>query len=95
MNIDLHIEELVLHGFAPGDRHAVERAIRAELTRLLLGSSEERSNGSVNHLDGGEIRLPAQEDPDSVGVGIARAIHAGLPGRESGSDHPERESISH
>ena len=28
-NVELHIEELVLHGFAPGDRHRIGEAVRA------------------------------------------------------------------
>jgi hypothetical protein len=34
-SINLHIEELVLHGFAPGDRHRISEAVEQELTRLI------------------------------------------------------------
>ena len=34
-NIELHIEELVLHGFEPGDRHRIGEAIERELARLF------------------------------------------------------------
>jgi len=34
-DIHLHIEELVLHGFAPGDRHQISEAMQQELTRLI------------------------------------------------------------
>ena len=33
--IELHIEELVLHGFAPGDRHPIGDAVEHELIRLF------------------------------------------------------------
>jgi hypothetical protein len=33
--IELHIEELVLHGFAAHDRHAIHDAIVSQLTTLL------------------------------------------------------------
>lgn len=33
--IDLHIGELVLHGFSPHQRYAIAEAVEMELTRLL------------------------------------------------------------
>ncbi len=33
--VDLHIEELVLHGFSPGDRFRIGEAVELELTRLI------------------------------------------------------------
>jgi hypothetical protein len=33
--LDLSIEELVLHGFRPGDRYAIADAVERELTRLF------------------------------------------------------------
>ena len=33
--IELHIEELVLHGFAPADRYRIGDTVQRELTRLL------------------------------------------------------------
>ena len=35
-NIELHIEELVLHGFSPRDRDAIGEAVQRELTRLFV-----------------------------------------------------------
>lgn len=35
MNVELHIEQLVLHGFAPSDRYRIGAAIQQELARLL------------------------------------------------------------
>jgi hypothetical protein len=34
--IELHIDRLVLDGFAPGDRHRIADALRIELARLLV-----------------------------------------------------------
>jgi hypothetical protein len=36
-NIELHIEELVLHGFPPSARHAVAESIRTALESRLAG----------------------------------------------------------
>lgn len=33
--LDLRIDELVLHGFRPGDRYAIAAALEQELTRLF------------------------------------------------------------
>ena len=38
MNLHVHIEELVLHGFAPGDRARIGEAVRVELGRLFRES---------------------------------------------------------
>ena len=33
--IEVHIEQIVLHGYAPGDTHRLGEALQAELTRLV------------------------------------------------------------
>ena len=35
MQFELNIEELVMHGFTPGDRHRIGEAVEQELTQLL------------------------------------------------------------
>ena len=34
-NVELHIEELVLRGFAPGDRYRIGEAVERELAHLF------------------------------------------------------------
>ena len=79
--INLHIEELVLHGFAPGDRHRISEAIQQELTRLI---SEQplRANKTISleQVDAGSFQLQKQPPPARVGAQIAGAIHGGLAG---------------
>lgn len=80
-SVRLHIEELVLQGFAPGDRHAISEAVQSELARLLAdrplpamlhrGRSHER-------VDGGSVRLAGGAGASAVGAQIAGAIHGGL-----------------
>jgi hypothetical protein len=53
--VEVTIDELVLHGFAPGDRYAIAEALQGELARLLsergvpaawsLSGAVERGNG--------------------------------------------------
>ncbi len=81
MNIELHIEELVLHGVAPGDRHAVGGAVQAELTRLFAESGAPRglaAGGSVGRIDAGTVNLTNGAGADGLGTGVARAVHGGL-----------------
>ena len=80
--IELHIEELVLEGFAHADRHRVADAIEGELTRLLAAHglppalTAARLEGA--RLDAGTVRLKQGGAPRAAGKEIARAIHGGL-----------------
>ncbi len=80
-SINLHIEELVLHGFAPGDRHGIGEAVQVELARLLseqpLPTSLGKKN-SLEHVNAGTIQLRKDARPGVVGGQIASAIHGGL-----------------
>ncbi|HYH79038.1 MAG TPA: hypothetical protein VEX86_04555 [Longimicrobium sp.] len=79
--IHLHVEEIVLDGVDPADRHAVGDAVRAELARLLaergLGAALAASGGA-QRLDAGTITLAPGAPAAEVGAGIARAVHAGI-----------------
>jgi hypothetical protein len=86
MDIELHIEELVLHGFASGDHHRVAAAVRLELTRLLatqgatsLAADPRALKGlNVERLNAGSISITPGSRPQSTGRAIARAIYHGL-----------------
>ena len=79
--IELHIDELVLHGFAASERHAIGAAVERELARLIGGQgltpAIERS-GTRGRVDGGAFDLAAGAPADAVGTQIAQAIYAGL-----------------
>ena len=81
--IDLHIEELVLHGFDPRDRHAIADAVQQELTRLVAERGLSAVNGpaEVARLDGGTIELNATRG-SVAGAPIAQAVHSTLSGGE-------------
>ena len=65
--VQLHIEELVLHGFAPADRYRIAAAVQLELTRLLAehgvspalqqGGEAQRLNVIFGYLLAGWITL--------------------------------------
>ena len=80
-NIELHIEELLLHGFDHVNRHRVGEAVKCELTRLLterdVPSSLSRS-GDFSTLDGGAFNLPSGSKPEAIGAQVAQSVYTGF-----------------
>ena len=80
-NVELHIEELVLHGFAASDRHAIATAVEAELGRLLavegLPASFEAA-GMVGRVDAPSFEVTRDSAPSQLGQDIARSVYRGL-----------------
>jgi hypothetical protein len=87
--VDLQIDELVLHGFRPGDRYEIAAAIEQELVRLLgasgappalLDSAASEKGLATDQIDSGSFTLPRDARPATVGEEVARAIHRSLAG---------------
>ena len=82
--VELHIEELVLHGFSPGDRHAIAAAVQNELSRLLSAQFAEALPGSFaqsserERLDAGAFNVAPGANSNAVGNQIAQTVHRGL-----------------
>ncbi len=79
--VELHIEELVLYGLAPADRHRLAEAVRRELTRLLTeqGVPPRLSRGGeVTQLDGGSFHAEPGLRAEAAGARVARAVYGGL-----------------
>jgi hypothetical protein len=81
-NIKLHIEELVLHGFAPNDRYAIADAVESELSHLLATQFAERgAQSSLAHnaeharLDAGSFHVTLGDKSSAIGAQIAQAVH--------------------
>ena len=80
-SVELHIEELALHGFAASERHLIGDAFERELTRLLTTRGVPLA---IAH--GGEIARPGEVafevqpgfDAETTGVQLAQAIYEGL-----------------
>lgn len=80
-NLELHIEELVLHGFAPGDRHRIGDAVERELARLFTehGLPPNLSQGfETGRLDAGSFNFAPGAKPEAVGAEVARALYGGF-----------------
>jgi hypothetical protein len=78
--VELHIEELVLHGFAPGDRHRIADAVQAELARRLGEVPVDAQARRIAHLDAGAFQLPPRAPAAAVGSQVAGALHTALTG---------------
>lgn len=80
-DIELVIDELVLHGFERKDRHRIGQAIQDELMRLLSGAenvSPFRTSQEVAHVDAGSVRVPQGAAPSVVGSQVAQAVYRGI-----------------
>ena len=80
-NVELHIEELVLRGFAPGDRYRIGEAVERELARLFAEQDMPPSlaqGGEFAHLDGGAFKVASGSKPEAIGAQVAQAVFGGL-----------------
>ncbi len=80
-NIELHIEELVLHGFPGANAYEVGDAVQREIGRLL----QERGlpanlpgNLHIDRLNGGTFTLSSPHQAIAIGNGIADSVYKGL-----------------
>jgi len=79
--VELHIEELVLHGFAAGDRYRIANAVEHELARLMGegGPPESLKNPLVlERIDGGAFNVKAGLEARAAGTEIAQAVYRSL-----------------
>jgi hypothetical protein len=82
-SVELTIEDLVLHGFSPGDRHAIGDSFERELARLIAAHGLPGLNGeglSVDRLDAGSIQVRQQSRREEVGIGVAESVFRRLRG---------------
>lgn len=80
--IELEIGELVLHGFAPGDRGQIGEVVERELARLLgerPPPNWSQSDGATR-LDGGAFEVAQGTGAEAIGAQIARALYAAIGG---------------
>jgi hypothetical protein len=78
--IELHIEELVLTGFAARDRAHIGAAVERELTRLIMlqtlsAGSQFEAPPSASRLDAGSFQLASAASPRIVGRRIAQSVY--------------------
>lgn len=91
MNLELHIEELVLHGFSPEDRHRIADAVRAELERRLVGPGAAQrlgvladgSGAPIDRLDAGSLQVADPARPAAIGAQVGGALASALSGGDA------------
>jgi len=80
-HIQLHIDELILHGFAPGDRYRIAESLELELKRLLAEQGTPpllRENQALTQIDAGSFEVAPNSRPEAVGTQVAYAIYRRL-----------------
>ena len=83
MNINLHIDRLVLDGvpLAPNQRPALQTAVEAELTRLLASDGWQDtmlSGESLYRVPTAGIEVAHDASPVQLGAQIAGAVYWGI-----------------
>ncbi len=79
--VKVHIEELVLHGFAPADRARIATAVEDELARLIGEGGWPGVRGNPvtrDRIDGGAFKVKPGTKPQAAGTEIARAVFQSL-----------------
>lgn len=89
MNINLHIERLVLEGLpiAQGAGPLVQHAVEAELSRLLAdGVSPGLSGGgALPRVPAGAIQLTKDVSAAAIGRQIAQSVYGGIADESRGN----------
>jgi hypothetical protein len=85
MNINIHIERLILDGLpiSHSQRPLVQAAVEAELARLLAADGLDSgliAGGAMPSVPGGSIQLMSDGNPHTLGQQIAQAVYGGIGG---------------
>ena len=83
MNINLHIERLILDGLpiTPSQGPVVQAAVEAELTRLLTENglaASLQTDLAVPSVRANGIQLTAGSNPAQMGTQIAQSVYSGM-----------------
>jgi hypothetical protein len=79
--VELHIDELVLHGVPPSERQRIGEALRVELARLFAerGVPPRLAQGfRLPAIDAGAFDVGAETGAEMIGRRVARHVYAGL-----------------
>jgi hypothetical protein len=79
-NFEVTIDELVLTGFAPGDRFHIADAVERELARLLMEKGVPGLDGNsvaIEGLDAGKFKVGGARAP-GIGRQAAQVLHQQL-----------------
>jgi hypothetical protein len=81
INLELHIEELILHHVPPHQQDLIGAAIEQELTRLFSEQGVPPTlakGGQMGQIDGGAFNVAPNATADAIGSQVAQAIYGGI-----------------
>jgi hypothetical protein len=84
VNVELRIEELVLHGFPPGNHDRIGESVERELTRLFTERGVPPSlarDGEVGSLGTGAFEMDPGLGAEAIGAQVAHSLYEGLVSR--------------
>ena len=76
-SFDMYIEELVLHGFAAGDRHRIGEAIEQYVRKSFTGGPPPtlfRDQHHIDRIDGGTFHVTRGRTMESVAEQTAQTV---------------------
>lgn len=80
-SVEVQVEELILHGFASGDRQRIGESFETEMNRLFIDHGAPPSliqGGEIAMLNDLEFNLAASTRPEAIGTHLARVIFRSL-----------------
>jgi hypothetical protein len=80
-SVELHIEELVLDGFASGDRYVIGETVERELAQLLGEQdipNSLRLDNATDEIRGATFNAMRDAKPPIIGRQIAQAVYEGF-----------------
>jgi hypothetical protein len=83
MNLNIHIERLVLDGLSVSyhQEPLLQAAVETELARLFTANGPDeglQTSGTMSQITTGAIQLTDESDPTSLGQQIAQAVYEGV-----------------
>ncbi|MGH9508410.1 MAG: hypothetical protein ACRD2M_00605 [Terriglobales bacterium] len=85
-SLAVEIEALVLHGFAPGDRHRVAAAVQRELERLFRERGVPpalTASAQFAQLGDATIQAVPGSRSETIGRDVARAVYSAAAGESN------------
>lgn len=80
-SVEIHIEELVLRGFAGSDHLRIGAAIERELSRLIAQQGMQAlpiAPIALDRVDAGSFQLAVSANPQTVGRNVAQRVYRQL-----------------
>lgn len=97
-NIELHINELVLHGFLRSEQHRIGEAVRQELLRQFSERDIPDTlirHGDVSRLNAGSIQMGQGARPERIGMQVAQAVYGSVSGRRQSGQAGRHTGVAH